>query len=225
MAGRTTIETDFSIRTFKGGYDNNLTYLVGCMRTGAQCIVDAAVPYKNLKIFIRGNPLAVFITHSHHDHSAYLNEYLRAHPDLMVILHPKAVQSVRGKFVQGINDNHTITVGRLNIDAIHTPGHNPDSVCYHTENVLFTGDTLFIGRTGRTVSAGADTREMYRSVYTKILSLPKDTVIYPGHDYGQVPTATLKENIRISPLLRARDEDDFVQRMEDFEASRLVPKT
>lgn len=225
MAARTNIETDFTIRSFRGGYDDNFTYLVGCMRTGAQCLVDAAVPYENFRKFIRAHPLAIFITHSHHDHTAFLNEYLNVHPDLMIIIHPEATRAVSGEVIKGVEDGQTITIGQLYFDAIHTPGHNLDSVCYRTENIIFTGDTLFVGRTGRTVSAGADTREMYHSVYDKLLTLLPDTVIYPGHDYGRVPTATIEENIRTSPLLQARDEDDFVQRMADYEASRLAPKT
>lgn len=220
MAVRTQIETDFSIRSFKGGYDDNFTYVVTCMRTGAQCIIDAAVPYEQIKPFTTPGLLSLFITHSHHDHTAFIKEYTKLHPDLVVVSHPNAVKDLNANFPQEAIDGGTVTVGQLNVDAIHTPGHNPDSVCYLVENVVFTGDTLFVGRTGRAVSAGADSGMLYRSVYDKLLTLPQDTVIYPGHDYGQVPTISIRENSKISPLLRAEDEKDFISRMATFEASR-----
>jgi glyoxylase-like metal-dependent hydrolase (beta-lactamase superfamily II) len=85
---------------------------------------------------------------------------------------------------------------------------------------LFTGDTLFVGRTGRTVSKGSDTRQLYQSVYNIIFDLPGHTIIYPGHDYGPKMTISIDENIVLSPLLQADDEDDFVQRMADYEVER-----
>jgi glyoxylase-like metal-dependent hydrolase (beta-lactamase superfamily II) len=70
------------------------------------------------------------------------------------------------------------------------------------------------------VSKRSDTRHLYQSVYNIILDLPGHTVIYPGHDYGPKMTISIDENIVISPLLRAEDEDDFVQRMADYEDKR-----
>jgi glyoxylase-like metal-dependent hydrolase (beta-lactamase superfamily II) len=70
------------------------------------------------------------------------------------------------------------------------------------------------------VSNGSDTRHLYQSVYNIILDLPGHTVIYPGHDYGPKMTISIDENIAISPLLQAEDEDDFVQRMADYEVER-----
>ena len=88
------------------------------------------------------------------------------------------------------------------------------------DDILFTGDTLFVGRTGRTISKGSDTRTLYRSVYDTIMELPDQTIIYPGHDYGKQPTISIDENVRISPLLQAKDEEDFITRMANYEANR-----
>ncbi|MDP6533273.1 MAG: MBL fold metallo-hydrolase [Candidatus Marinimicrobia bacterium] len=220
MTVRTQIETDFSIRSFKGGYDENFTYILTCMRTGSQCIMDAAVPYEQIEPFTTSGLLSLFITHSHHDHTAFLKEYTAHHPDLVVVSHPNCIKQVNANYPQEAVDGGTVTVGQLNVDAIHTPGHNPDSVCYRLENVVFTGDTLFVGRTGRTVNSGADAGTLFQSVYNKLLTLPSETIIYPGHDYGSVPTISVSENIKISPLLQAENEADFISRMAAFEASR-----
>ena len=103
---------------------------------------------------------------------------------------------------------------------IFTPGHYLDSCCFLLEDKIFTGDTIFIGRTGRTISAGANIRQLYNSVYKKILTLPDNFTIYPGHDYGDKSSCTIKENIEISPLLRAKNEEDFILRMESYERNR-----
>ena len=88
------------------------------------------------------------------------------------------------------------------------------------DDVLFSGDTLFVGRTGRTVDKKSDPRELYKSVYNKILTLPEKITIYPGHDYGPRSSITIRENIKISPLLQAVDEDDFLIKMKEYEINR-----
>ena len=62
--------------------------------------------------------------------------------------------------------------------------------------------------------------DLYNSVYTKLLTLPIDTIIYPGHNYGSKPTMTIKENIKISNLLQASGKKDFIDRMKKFELTR-----
>ena len=94
MTVRTQIETDFSIRSFKGGYDENFTYILTCMRTGSQCIMDAAVPYEQIEPFTTSGLLSLFITHSHHDHTAFLKEYTAHHPGLVVVSHPNCIKQV-----------------------------------------------------------------------------------------------------------------------------------
>ena len=88
------------------------------------------------------------------------------------------------------------------------------------ESVLFTGDTLFVGRTGRVISVKSDIKALYESVYKIILELPQNTRIYPGHDYGETPTITIKENILISPLLQAKNLEDFKNIMHHYEETR-----
>jgi glyoxylase-like metal-dependent hydrolase (beta-lactamase superfamily II) len=214
-------ETDYSVRSFKGGYDDNLTYLITCLRTRNQFLVDAAVPLKQILPFVNKKGLIVlFITHSHGDHIAYMDEYLDAFPNLVTMIYKDSENKVESTLKRPVKHGDIVTVGQLSLEVLHTPGHYPDSVCYLLEDILFTGDTLFVGRTGRTVSVGSDPRQLYQSVYNKILDLPKNIIIYPGHDYGPKMTISIDENIALSPLLRAEDEDDFVQRMVEYEDER-----
>ena len=216
-------ETDFSIRSFKGGYDDNLTYLVSCMRTGNQFLVDASIQLKQIDGFINKRGLiALFITHTHGDHIAYLDEYLEAFPNLVVMVYKDSEHKINCDYIKPVKQNDIVTVGQLTVEILYTPGHYDDSICYYLDGVLFTGDTLFVGRTGRTISKGSDIKKLYKSVYDTILDLPESTMIYPGHDYGPKMSITIKENITISPLLRAEDEDDFIKRMAQYEATRSI---
>ncbi len=216
-------ETDFSIRSFKGGYDDNLTYLVSCMRTGNQFLVDASIQLNQIDSFINKRGLiALFITHTHGDHIAYLDEYLDAFPNLVVMVYKESEHKINCDYIKPVKHNDIVTVGQLTVEILYTPGHYNDSICYYLDGVLFTGDTLFVGRTGRTISKGSDIKKLYKSVYDTILDLPESTMIYPGHDYGPKMSITIKENISISPLLRAEDEEDFIKRMAQYEATRSI---
>ena len=216
-------ETDFSIRSFKGGYDDNLTYLVSCMRTGNQFLVDASIQLNQIDSFINKRGLiALFITHTHGDHIAYLDEYIDAFPSLVVMVYKESEHKINCDYIKPVKQNDIVTVGQLTVEILYTPGHYNDSICYYLDGVLFTGDTLFVGRTGRTISKGSDIKKLYKSVYGTILDLPESTIIYPGHDYGPKMSITIKENISISPLLRAEDEEDFIKRMAQYEATRSI---
>jgi len=209
---------DYSLKSFKGGWDNNLTYLVTCSQTRAQFLVDAAVAPEEIKDSITGHDLFLLITHTHEDHLAFIDEYIKTWPDLVICIHRDSPYRTSAKTIF-LKDDDILKVGKLNIKSIFTPGHYIDSLCFQMAHVIFTGDTLFVGRTGRTISFGSDAKSLYKSI-EKILTLPASTIIYPGHDYGQKPYITLEDNIRISPLLRASSETDFLKRMAEYESNR-----
>ncbi len=206
------------IQSFCGGYDQNFVYLITDKLSGEQCLIDAAIPFSNIERFIPDNLSSLLITHSHGDHIAHLDELFNVFTCVNIF---SFSQQISTKYsTEAIRDCQTINLGKTKISVLHTPGHFPDSVCFLINNALFTGDTLFVGRTGRTISQGSDVRQLYQSVYSKLLTLPKDTLIFPGHNYGPKPTITLEENIQISPLLQAINEQDFIARMDQYEVNR-----
>ena len=211
--------TDFSIRSFIGGYDKNITYLINCNRTGAQVLVDASVELRQLSPYINNNILAVMITHGHRDHTAYLDQYISQYPNLVIVGHPESSINHHQNY-KDIHDGEVIKVGELTLLAMNTPGHYFDSICYKIDPVLFTGDTMFVGRTGRVKSEKSNINELYDSVYNKILTLPHNIRIYPGHDYGEKSTISLEENIKMSPLLQAKNLLDFKNKMKNYENER-----
>lgn len=99
-------------------------------------------------------------------------------------------------------------MGELRLKVLHTPGHTPGGVCYHTPGQVFTGDTLFVGAVGRTDLRGSSMRGLLRSIAERLLPLPDDTVVWPGHDYGVTPQSTLgrerAENPFITELILGR---------------------
>ena len=211
--------TNFSINSFCGGYDNNFTYLVTCNHTGMQVLIDASCELKKIVPYIRSHVSAVLITHSHSDHIQYLDQYIKAYPNMVVFGHENS-QSFSPKKIKPLKNNLKLKIGALVFKSIYTPGHYYDSICYQLNPILFTGDTMFVGRTGRVISNKSNIKDLYNSIYDKILKMPLNTRIFPGHNYGKHSTITLKDNIRISPLLQATSLTDFEKKMEDFEFSR-----
>lgn len=212
-----------------GGFDKNLQYVLvpkggeaGKMPNGKnECvIIDASLPSNSMKIPEDMKPTSILLTHTHRDHIVYLRNLQRVWTGIKVGVHQSAADKIKAKDIIQLKDETSLTVGGIDIKPIHTPGHYPDSMCFLIDDALFTGDTLFIGRTGRTVGALADTGELYHSIYDKLLDLPGSTMIYPGHDYGVEPRMTLSENIKISDLLQATSEENFIHRMKEYERIR-----
>jgi len=100
-----------------------------------------------------------------------------------------------------IEDGDELTFGNLTMKFINTPGHTPGSCCVLIDGNLFTGDTLFVGAVGRTDLPGGSFGELIQSLKTKIVTLPPDTVVWPGHDYGDRPFSTVKHEKKTNPYI------------------------
>lgn len=146
----------------------------------------------------------VVASHEHFDHVKTLGE-LAGRLGAKTVAHESSGLLTDLRVKGGDN----LTVGGASVRIIHTPGHTPDSICLFDGHNLFTGDTLFIGNCGRTDLPGGSTAELFRSLHTVLMALPSQAVIYPGHDYGEVPSRTLGEEVKLNPTLRARDLRDF----------------
>ncbi|MBA2564650.1 MAG: MBL fold metallo-hydrolase [Gemmatimonadetes bacterium] len=210
------------LRTVAGGFDRNLSYVFGCPATGTGALVDAGIRLDDvLAAFAETGlrPEILLVTHSHGDHLSEAAEFLR-HTSARVFAFDEGVGARLGiRSFTPLADGSSIDVGHERVEALHTPGHSPDSACFRWDRILFSGDTLFVGRTGRTVSPGSSTRRLYASVQ-RLKDLDPATVLHPGHDYGATPTSTLADELLANPFLQAPSEDEFVRTMERYEASR-----
>jgi glyoxylase-like metal-dependent hydrolase (beta-lactamase superfamily II) len=146
----------------------------------------------------------VLNTHLHPDHTNGNDYFTRKYG-----LQPIFYGSPHPKTGKPIGDGDILTLGTLQIQVIHTPGHTPDSVCFLVEDALFTGDTLFVGKIGGT-DFGENARTEYESLHQKILTLSDQIRVYPGHNYGIRPSSTIEDERKNNPFLIQPDFDSFL---------------
>jgi hydroxyacylglutathione hydrolase len=115
----------------------------------------------------------------------------------------------------GVRDGSSLRLGERVVEVIHTPGHTEDSVCYYDGAHLFTGDTLFIGAWGRTDLPGGSSEKLFSSLHDVIMRLPESTVVYPGHDYGEVPFRSIGDEAKKNPALLAGSIGEFLRLTQD----------
>ena len=96
-----------------------------------------------------------------------------------------------------LEDGDIITLGGLKLEVLHTPGHTPGSISLKTDGIIFTGDTLFNMSVGRTDLECGDQSALFDSITKKLLPLPDDTIIYPGHG----DESTIGDEKRDNPYL------------------------
>ncbi len=118
----------------------------------------------------------------------------------------------------------SINIGTVKLEIITAPGHTPDSICIKAGTNLVTGDTLFVGKVGGTYSI-EDAVAEFESL-KKIMSLPPETEIWPGHNYGVKPHSTVAYELENNPfILRLADFDSFLwlkQNWADYKAEHGI---
>lgn len=196
------------IKTFQTGGDRNLGYLIADDVTKRAVVIDPSYDPIAIATFASDNNYEVvcaFNTHDHHDHTNGNEAF-----DAATGVHPLKFGDLDTRTSQAVADGAVFPLGNLDIRIIHTPGHTPDSICLLIDGVLFTGDTLFVGKMGGTdLEDGA--RAQYASLHEKLLTLPGDTRVYPGHDVGVSPESTLQQEGETNPFLLRPDVKSFIE--------------
>lgn len=157
----------------------------------------------------------IFNTHGHADHTCG-NDVLREQTGAEVVMHARdddffqLPQSRQWAAMMGfppaapadirVQDGDTLSFGSLTARFLHTPGHTPGACCILIDGNLFTGDTLFVGAAGRTDLPGASLPQLLESLQ-KLLALPPQTVVWPGHDYGEQPSSTIAREMATNPYI------------------------
>lgn len=119
-----------------------------------------------------------------------------------------------------INDGEQLTLGQLQLKALHTPGHTDESYCYLINDRIFTGDTLLIGGSGRTDFQNGDAKVAYHSLFKKVLTLPEDYLVYPGHDYKGRTVSTIGEEKRTNPRLQVNNAEEYAAIMDNLNLAK-----
>ncbi len=190
----------------RAGGDRNFAYLIGDEETQQAAIVDpASDPAQALEAAAGHNLSVVYLinTHGHHDHTS---------GNQLVLSRTNAQLLAGGQ--GGVADGHQVSLGKVELTFIHTPGHTTDSICVlavepGSPGILVTGDTLFVGKVGGT-GFGDDAQAEYDSLHQKLMVLPADTGVWPGHDYGVAPTSTIGHEQETNPFLLRESFADFV---------------
>ena len=191
----------------------NFAYLVGDEKAGVAAVVDPAWDVRRiLETAKRDNLRIIFAidTHNHPDHTDGNGELARA-TGARIVAH----EASRVKKDISVRDGETVHVGSLELKFIHTPGHSPDHLSIFVEGKLMTGDTLFVGECGRIDLPGGSAEQLYDSLFNKLMRLPDEVEVYPGHDYGVKPHSTIGYERTHNYVLKPRSMKEFAEFMKE----------
>lgn len=191
-------------------------YILGCAETLEGVVVDPGdeadyiltiVEEENLKIKY------IINTHGHSDHIG-ANEEVKNATGAHILIHAddeefllepsKNLSNYSSKPISGpaadrlLSDGEFIEIGNtIKLKVLHTPGHTPGCICLLGENFILSGDTLFAGSIGRTDLPGGSYDQIIRSIEEKLLPLPNNLLVYPGHG----PSSNLKKEKETNTFL------------------------
>lgn len=208
------------VKQYEVGHFAVFCYLIGDEEAQEGLFIDPADEADYLLREARKNGVNkiryIVNTHSHVDHvmgnaemkkktgaQIVLHEaeapYLtRTPPDLLTMF--QATPSPPADIL--VKEGDVIKVGTVGLKVLHTPGHSPGGMSLYMDGMVFTGDTLFVGSVGRTDFPGSSWEMMEASIRRKLYTLPGDTIVFPGHNYGSTPSSTIQYEKRHNPFVR-----------------------
>jgi glyoxylase-like metal-dependent hydrolase (beta-lactamase superfamily II) len=202
----------------KGAVDTNC-YIIACPDTRRAAVIDPGAfspeEVQNILGLLERDGLkarCIINTHGHIDHIAG-NRAVKQATGAPILVHADDAGrlgdgQLNGSFLFGmdiqsppadrlIRDGEDVELGRLKLRVLHTPGHTPGGVCLLVDGVLFSGDTLFAGSVGRTDLPGGSEKAIISSIRDKLMVLPEDTSVRPGHG----PRTTIGRESKNNPFI------------------------
>jgi hydroxyacylglutathione hydrolase len=230
---------DFARDDFQAAQMRNFVYLVGDSDSRRAWLVDPTWDADGLlrNVEAAGFALAgVLLTHWHPDHAGgdlyglQVEGAARVRERTGVPIHAHREEATWLARSAGLREadltffasGQVLELGAVRARCLHAPGHTGGSTCFlvwddgapaDRPRTLLSGDVLFVGACGRVDLPGSDPREMYLSLHERLTPLPDDTVVYPGHDYGERPTSTLGEERRTNPYLNFASLESWLGQM------------
>jgi hydroxyacylglutathione hydrolase len=193
-------------------HGDNFSYIITDDTTQEAAVVDSSFNAGEIARILTAENLNlqyIINTHSHSDHTAG-NAELRSMFNAKIVAHKLSKISADVK----VDDGDIIQIGNIPVKVIYTPGHTSDSISLLVDNQkLLTGDTLFVGECGRTDMPGGNSKNMYNSLFNKILKLNDEIEVYPGHDYGLKLFSTIGEEKQSNYTLQPRSLTEFIEFM------------
>ena len=206
---------------------HNYVYLVGSTETREAAVVDAAWDIDEILRIAAQDEMEIthaLVTHTHPDHvgGGFAGIEIAGATELLDRCKAKVVvHKAEAEFIKGLSSSDMIKsdngdkvdVGGLEIQLMHTPGHTPGSQCFLVDDRVVSGDTLFIDACGRVDFPGGNPEQMYYSLTQKLMTLPDDMILFPGHNYAPLKHATMGEQKRTNPYLRFSTLKQFLAAM------------
>ncbi|MSP10414.1 MAG: MBL fold metallo-hydrolase [Pelagibacteraceae bacterium] len=200
-------------------FDNKsytFTYLIASSKGREAIIIDPVLEnvheYIELLNQLDLRLVKVIDTHIHADHVTGASK----------LKNETNCQTIMGEYTPAdvvdfkVKDGEEIKIDQLKIKAIYTPGHTSDSYSFLLNNQLFSGDALLINGTGRTDFQNGSSKDAYNSIFNKLLKLPEETLLYPGHDYNGKKVSTLGKEKKFNPRLQVSSEDQYIEIMSNL---------
>ncbi len=195
-------------KQLNAGGDRNFSYLIAVDSLKEAVVVDPGTNPEGVLSFIENNGFKlryIINTHDHFDHTGG-NALLAKNTGAKIAMHENA----HSRHDIDLKDGNVLSLGSILLMIIHTPGHTSDSICIHVGNELVTGDTLFVGKVGGT-GYGQDALDEYNSLHEKLMKLPPETRVWPGHDYGVRPSSTIGDELKENPFILRDSFESFVE--------------
>ena len=208
---------------FRQVFDNKsstYTYLIASAKGREAVIIDPVIEnvesYINLLNELDLKLVKVIDTHIHADHVTGASKLKLATNCSTLMGEHTPADAVEIK----VKDDEIIKIDQIEIKAMYTPGHTSDSYSFLMDNCLFSGDTLLINGTGRTDFQNGSSKDAYNSIFNRLLKLPEDTILYPGHDYNGKESSTIGNEKKFNPRLQVKNVDEYVELMSNLNLAK-----
>lgn len=206
----------------------NFSYLIGDRQSGECMVVDPAYGVAELKAIAEADGMhltGALVTHYHPDHCGgdMMGMTIEGVSELLELTPmPVHVQADEAEWVLKVTDlertdlvehrsGDVVSVGAVEVQLLHTPGHTPGSQCFLVDDCLVAGDTLFLQGCGRTDLPGGDPAALYESLTTTLARVPDSAVLFPGHLYSPQASAPMGETRRSNMVFRPRSAAEWVR--------------
>lgn len=189
--------------------------VLGCEVSRKAVVIDPGADLEVIEGVLRKHGLSVALilnTHGHFDHIG-ANAALKESTGAPLLIHQADVKLLQMASTQAavyglkaenspspdteLRGGETLQFGEQSLEVLHTPGHSPGCVCFYTEGLLVAGDTLFAGSVGRTDLPGGDHQQLLSSIQQKLVGLPAETKVLPGHG----PLTTIGHELKHNPYM------------------------
>ena len=192
------------------------TYIISSGKGREALIIDPVIEhtdeYINILEKLKLKLVKVIDTHIHADHITGLNELNKRTSCTRIMGENSRSEVIDIK----IKDSEKITIEKIELKAIYTPGHTDCSYSYLMKDRVFTGDTLLINGTGRTDFQNGSSYDAYDSLFNKLLKLPENTLVYPAHDYNGKKYSTIENEKNNNPRLQVSSKEEYADIMNNL---------